>query len=343
MTTGDYPIIGIIPDVKGLGGPASFHQKLVQGLSKRKIQVTYDLATPNLGAVLVIAGSRHLQTLSNVKNKGIPIIQRLNGMNWVHRVRFTGVRHYIRSEINNWILQYIRKNVATEIVYQSHFSQQWWDRVYKPVDKPTHTIYNGVDLVSYFPAQESPALQDVIRVMVVEGHLKNGLELGLYNAACALSNWHGYQKLPIHLVIAGDVPSQVRGKVEEQLPGRVDWLGIVPREKIPDELRKSHLFFSVEMNPACPNSVVEALACGLPVVAYESGAIKELVPKSSGIVLPYGTDVWQMDPVCVGDFQSAGNQLLDNLFDYRRSARETAVNRFGLDLMVEHYLDVLQL
>ena len=341
MTTDGDPLIGIIPDVRGLGGPASFHHKLVQGLSKRNIRVTYDLDDPRLTSVLVIAGSRHLGTLTKVKNRGVPIIQRLNGMNWVHRVRFTSIRHYLRSEVNNWILQYIRKKLATGIIYQSRFSQKWWDRVYKPVVKPVHTIYNGVDLDRYHPAAHEPALKGTIRIMVVEGHLKNGLELGLYNAACALSNWVHYLNVPIRLAAAGEIPAQVREKVEQQLPGRVDWLGILDRESIPDELRKSHLFFSVEMNPACPNSVIEALACGLPVVAYESGAIKELVPEPAGIVMPYGSDIWRMEPVCVGDFQAAGNQLMDNLYDYRRSARETAVNRFGLDTMVDHYLDVL--
>ena len=29
---------------------------------------------------------------------GVRIVQRLNGMNWIHRRRFTGVRHFLRSE-----------------------------------------------------------------------------------------------------------------------------------------------------------------------------------------------------------------------------------------------------
>jgi glycosyltransferase involved in cell wall biosynthesis len=335
------PLVGIVPDVRGLGGPASFHQKLVQGLASRNIQVTYDLKHPSLTSVLVIAGSRHLGLLTNVRRKGIPIIQRLNGMNWVHRVRYTGIKHFLRSEINNWILQYIRKNLATKIVYQSRFSQQWWDRVYKPVEKPIRTIYNGVDLERYSPSSSVPEINGMVRVMVVEGHLKNGLEQGLYNAACALSSWHKYGSHGVKLVAAGDIPKPVRKHVEEQIPGRVEWLGILPREQIADELRKSHLFFSVEMNPACPNSVIEALACGLPVIAYESGAIKELVPEQSGIILPYGSDIWRLEPVCVGDFPIAGNQLMDGLHGYRRFARETAVNRFGLNSMVDHYLDVL--
>ena len=90
--------IGIIPDVRGLGGPASFHQKFVSGLKAHQIDVSYDLNRPDLSAVLVIAGSKHIRLLREVRDRGIPITQRLDGMNWVHRRKFTGVKHFLRSE-----------------------------------------------------------------------------------------------------------------------------------------------------------------------------------------------------------------------------------------------------
>ena len=40
--------IGIIPNVRGVGGPASFNEKLVSGLQKRGIEATYDLDTPGI-------------------------------------------------------------------------------------------------------------------------------------------------------------------------------------------------------------------------------------------------------------------------------------------------------
>ena len=78
-------IIGIIPNVRGVGGPASFNEKLEIGLTQVGVEVTYDLARTDLSSVLVIAGTRHLGVLSKIKDRGIPIVQRLDGMNWVHR------------------------------------------------------------------------------------------------------------------------------------------------------------------------------------------------------------------------------------------------------------------
>jgi glycosyltransferase involved in cell wall biosynthesis len=333
--------IGIIPDVRGLGGPASFHQKFVAGLAKRGVQVSYDLSCPDLRAVLVIAGSRHLGWLRNVKKKGIPIIQRLDGMNWVHKRKYTGVKHFLRSEVNNWILQTIRRDLAARVIYQSRFSQSWWEGQYGPVAKPTTVIYNGIDLDLYRPANEPIPTGGPIRLMAVEGHLKNGIETGLVNAVTALRGWPDYRGQPVRLAVAGDVPAEVRSRIDPLLPGRIDWLGILKREVIPDQLHQSHLFFSVELNPACPNAVIEALACGVPVMAFNSGSIRELVDDASGAILPYDTDVWKMQLADGSPLPTAGTQLLDHLDDYRRGARDRALRLFQLDEMVQAYLKFL--
>ena len=104
--------------------------------------------------------------------------------------------------------------------------------------------------------------------MVVEGHIKNGLELGLRNVIRALDVFHIKTGRPIELHVAGDVPQQVRSKLLQQMSIAVNWDGILSRDVIPLQLRKADLFFSAELNPPCPNSVIEALASGLPVACF---------------------------------------------------------------------------
>jgi glycosyltransferase involved in cell wall biosynthesis len=333
--------IGIIPDVRGLGGPASFHQKFAAGLSSHHINVTYDLNSPQLNAVLVIAGSKHLNLLRQVRNRGIPIIQRLDGMNWVHRRRYTGVKHYLRSEINNWILQTIRKDLATSIIYQSRFSQEWWFRVYGEVNKPTRVVYNGIDLGKYRPSFSEPALSPIVRLLAVEGHLKNGVETGLINVVQALRHWPDYNGIPIRLAVAGEVPTSVRNSIEKMLPARIDWLGVLPREKIPEEMHRSHLLFSAELNPPCPNALIESLACGLPVLAFDSGAIRELIDNSCGGILPYDANIWKLEMADGSLLPFIGGKVLDDLSAYRRDARRRAEQLFDLEEMVHAYLETI--
>ena len=45
---------------------------------------------------------------------------------------------------------------------------------------------------------------------------------------------------------------------------------------------KKYIFVSLEINTACPNSVIEALNFGIPVLGYKSGSMEEIVNQKFG-------------------------------------------------------------
>jgi glycosyltransferase involved in cell wall biosynthesis len=334
-------VIGIIPNVRGVGGPASFNEKLVNGLRKLGVEVTYDLAAPNLSSILVIAGTRHLGLLSSLKKKGIPIIQRLDGMNWIHRKRYTGLRYYLRSEMNNWILREIRSRYASAIIYQSEFSRDWWNKKYGNQSIPNSVIYNGVDLDQFSPPKSIDFDHETLEVIAVEGHIKNGLELGLDNVIQALNKYSKLAQKPVHLMVAGEVPNDIRVKLTTRKMIEITWCGVISRLEIAGQLKKADLFFSAELNPPCPNSVIEALASGLPVTAFESGAIRELVSDDCGIISSYGGNIWNMESANAEMMAKMLSNKLQDRAGMGKNARTRAVQMFGLDQMVDKYLVVL--
>lgn len=334
-------LIGIIPNVQGVGGPASFNEKLASGLNEHGIEITYDLTDPHLSVVLVIAGTKHLASLARCIKRGVPVIQRLDGMNWVHRRRFTGFKHFFRSEINNFIVQRIRKKFADKLIYQSAFTRNWWNREYGEVRVPQATIYNGVDLQRYHPLQDKPVQDSILNAIVVEGHIKNGLELGLQNAIAALEVFTERTSNPVRITIAGEVPVHIQRKLMRGRKLEFFWTGIMPRDEISSRVSRSDLLFSTEPNPACPNAVIEALACGIPIAAFDSGAIKELVTDDCGIIAPYGADIWRLQ---LADVEQMANLLIKNEGQLRQkgmNARKRAETHFGLESMIEKYMEVL--
>jgi glycosyltransferase involved in cell wall biosynthesis len=118
-------------------------------------------------------------------------------------------------------------------------------------------------------------------------------------------------------------------------------MGSVPRERIPEIMRSAHLLFSADLHPACPNAVIEALACGLPVVGFDTGAVKELVIGDAGRVVPYGSNSWNIEPPDVPALAQAAYDILKDQSNFSRSARSHAESALGLDQMVEAYLKVL--
>ena len=116
---------------------------------------------------------------------------------------------------------------------------------------------------------------------------------------------------------------------------------MVPRERIPEIDRSAHLLFSADLNAACPNSVIEALACGLPVAAFDTGALNELVTGDAGRLVPYGGDPWKLEPPDIPALAIAAAEILRDQPRFRSAARAHAESALGLEKMVDGYLKVL--
>jgi glycosyltransferase involved in cell wall biosynthesis len=320
---------------------ASFQSKLAQGLVVRGIDVVYNLKDTPYAAVLVIGGFRDFWGLWRARQQGIPIIQRLNGMNWLHRLRRTGARHFLRAEYGNLVLRLIRSHLADRIVYQSKFAQRWWEREHGPTRSPARVIYNGVNLERYTPTGPHSRPEGIYRALLVEGRLAGGYEIGLETASGLIDRLQSICQQPVELVIAGMVDVSLQQYWQRQTRATIRFLGQVPPEQIPEVDRSAHLLYSADIHAACPNSVVEALACGLPVVAFDTGALSELVSEDAGRIIPYGSDPWKLGPPDLESLAQAASQVLKEQDYYSCGARARAQAILGLDAMVEAYLDVL--
>ncbi len=333
--------ICILPRVEGVGGPASFRARLIAGLQERGVSLVENANDPACSSILVIGGTRRVLELVRARNRGVRIVQRLNGMNWMHRKKFTGVRHFLRSEVNNRILSTIRARIAHRIVYQSNFARTWWQTVYGKVSAAGSVAYNGVDLQTFHPNGPEQPPADRYRILLVEGHFSGGYELGLFNAVDLVRALKGQADRPVELMVAGEVPTRLRARCEARAPGLIRWTGIVPRAKVVELDRSSHVLFSADLNAACPNSVIEALACGLPVVSYATGSIPELIEGEAGMVVPWGSNFWKLEPPDISMLASATLRIFAGQELFRKAARARAEAAFGLDKMVERYLEVL--
>lgn len=331
----------ILPRLEGLGGPASFRARLLEGLQTRGVPVVASSQDPACRVVLLIGGTRHIGELVHARRRGVRIVQRLNGMNWIHRRRFTGVRHFLRSETNNLLLSFIRRYLADRIVYQSNFARTWWHTVYKPVKAPGTVVYNGVNLDQFTPHGPHQRPENYYRLLLVEGHLGGGNEQGLMNAVALARGLNQVTDRPVELMVVGDVPAKLKSIVERESPGRVNWAGVVQRDAVAEIDRSAHLMFSADLNAACPNSVIEALASGLPVVAYSTGSLPELIEGDAGLVVPWGSNYWKLEPPELPELVAAAQRVLLNQDHFRSAARARAEAAFGADRMVERYLDAL--
>ena len=330
-----------LPEFKGPGGPSSFQDKLKKGLAAQGIQTHHDIRRPGTKALLVISGTKRLGDLHYARSRGIRIVQRLDGMNWLHRRRPTGFRHYLKSEFSNLQLSLIRRYVADRIVYQSNFARDWWRSAYGTIKKPSIVALNGVDLDNFHPSGYPALPQDYIRLLVVEANFEGGYESGLINATMLAGHLSKLANKNVELIVIGNVPVWVR-KIAVEKPGvSIQWIGFIPRSEISAWHHRSHLMFSADINAACPNSAIEALASGLPVVSFATGSLPEIIGTDGGAVVPYGADYWRLEAPDTKALANAAVKVLDRLPGFRLSARNRAEELFSSKEMVRRYKEVL--
>lgn len=318
---------------------ASFRAKFEDGLRKRGIEVTHN-PDEESDAILVIGGTRHLFLLWKARRRGIRIVQRLDGVNWVQRVRWSGLRYTLRAEYGNALLSLIRNAFSDRVVYQSEFIRGWWEDWYGLARARAQVILNGVDLEVYMPgSQNAIPTHPPYRLLVVEGSLAGGLDTGL-RAAVRLAKILS-EKFPVVLTVAGKVDGRTQARLVKENKIPVEFVGVIPRERIPELMRSSHLLFSAEINPPCPNSVIEALACGLPVVGFDTGSLRELVGEQAGKLVPYGGDPWKLETPDVPALANTAIEILKNQERFGSAARARAEEALGLDKMVDAYLKFL--
>ncbi|MCW5888116.1 MAG: glycosyltransferase family 4 protein [Anaerolineales bacterium] len=335
--------IGIIPKVSGIGGMVSFQAKFIRGLEQRQIQHTF-APDESIDSLLVIGGTRHFNTLRQARQRNLPVIQRLDGINWLHRRLPTGPLHWLRAERGNRVLAHIRSRLATGIIYQSHFVHAWWQSQFGP-GPDARIIHNGVDLNTFTPHGPETPPASYFRILVVEGSLRGGYESGLESAVQLARRLEHEYRLDVELAVAGLVSEMQRAHYAARTQRPITWLGVVANEQVPALNRGAHLLYSTDINAACPNSVIEALACGLPVLAYDTGALNELVPTAAGRLVPYGGDPWKLDAPDAAGLAAAANELLTapaaQQAARRQAARAHAEAHLSLDQMVDAYIEAL--
>lgn len=321
----------------------SFQRKFSAGMQARGIRVTYELDGEDYDSVLVVGGTRRLRALRRTQRLGIPIVQRLDGINWLHRQTRTGLKHWLRAEYGNRLLARIRGRLASGVVYQSEFVRQWWERSYPPSEAENRVIHNGVDLAWFSPKGVGDPPKDRVRILLVEGNLRGGYELGLESAVKLAEHLKDKEGLSTELMIAAEAPEKLQKEWSTRSRAPIRWQGLVAQEELPALYRSAHLLYSADLNAACPNSVLEAMACGLPVIAFDTGALNELVTPEAGRLAPYGGDPWRLDAPDIEALAEAALDALEEHGELRAGARARVEQAFGLDAMVKGYLDMLGL
>jgi glycosyltransferase involved in cell wall biosynthesis len=143
-------------------------------------------------------------------------------------------------------------------------------------------IYNGIDHDLFFPKADE--IRETEYCLFV-GNLKR--EKGVFELLEGFSQFAA-QKPHLHLFYVGSGSILQELKLMANQLGIVDkvsFLGGMDHHELPDLMRSAKCLVLPSYNEGVPNVVLEAMACGTPVIATNVGGIPEVLVKQCGVLI----------------------------------------------------------
>jgi phenylacetate-CoA ligase len=166
-----------------------------------------------------------------------------------------------------------------------------------PSDK-VRVVGNGVDCETFAPVSREATRRQLglparARVLVTVGGLVE--RKGFHRVMDAMASL-GSEFPDLHYLVVGgpsvegDWSARLRRHAAELgLAERVHFLGAMPPQELKGPLSAADVFVLASRNEGWANVLLEAMACGLPVVATDVGGNREVVASAEvGIVVPFG-------------------------------------------------------
>ncbi len=196
---------------------------------------------------------------------------------------------------------------------------------------PIDIIYNGIDTEQFKPA-EKPKNGNKLRILCVSRLIeRKGID-GLIKSIPLMKERLG-DTIEVWIVGEGNLERELRDLARSlDVEDKVDFKGYIEHDRLPDVYANSDLFVLPSFNEGMSNTVLEAMASGLPIVTTDTGGSNELIEENGTVILNHEPKTIA-DAVCklLGDpviRETAGTK-----------SRELAT-RLSWNASTERYLDI---
>jgi sugar transferase (PEP-CTERM/EpsH1 system associated) len=266
-----------------------------------------------LAGVPVVIHSEHGYEMSNLN--GVPLRQK-------------AFRRLAYSMVNQVF------TVTREL--RDHHAQQVW---IKP--ERIHVIYNGVDTKRYSPSAPSRELVRrefaIPSKRLVLGSVGRLVSIKDYGTLLQAAERLVQNNVDVHVLLVGLGPEAERLKEQAThspaLRDRVTFAG--SPDRVPELLNGMDIFVLTSLQEGMSNTLLEAMATGLPLVATQVGGNPEVIGEERS--------EWLFAP---GDVQALTERILRLAKDTAMrgllgsTGRQRALERFSLEGMMQRYSDL---
>ncbi len=237
----------------------------------------------NYNTVYLLSNAPYLsiKSLNILHKKGIPIILNQNGVFYPGWFSGDWKKHNEKMSLAYHLADYV--------FWQSKFCRVCADKFLGKRKGDGEILYNAVDLKHFYP--NGSLIEGEFTFLItgkIENHLNYRIESTIMGLALTIK-----QGLDVKLIIGGIIENilPIRNLIEKtNLSEKVKFIGPYSQENAPKIYQSANAYVMTKYLDPCPNTVLEAMACGLPILFSNSGGVPELVGKKAGVPLDVKQD-----------------------------------------------------
>lgn len=319
------------------GGPGNFSRKLAREFKRQGIATSYRRLRSAQAALLFSVGwGDWFHNLCHAWD--VRVVLRVDGFmvptyfdNRPQPLGFQDRRLKLSDIALNHRLQR-DLSLADFVIYQSAFSKRMADHFLYNRREQCAVIFNGIDLEQFSPGKPRAGRLRLLSAGALRDEYMLGTVLPVFEKL-----WKRYD---LELLIVGSMEPVCKQQLADfgskypQAAERITAVGAVDNDDLPDYVRQADILVHPRLGDWCPNTVIEAMACGLPVACGSWGGTAELVGEG-GIVAPTGE--WAYGEEFVEGLAGAVESIISRLDEYKRAARSRAESVFDIRNVAHEY------
>lgn len=246
---------------------------------------------------------------------------------WKERLPDLRVADILYNEIGHTLNHFLYEKCFDTVIVESDFMGDFIRRSSRRADPPVAVVRSGVDVEEFFPAVARHG--ERLKVGYVGRMSDEKNPIGFVDLVERLGRLNA--SLDFDMFGSGPDAALVKERVaKSELSDRLKYHGFV--EHVRDALHQLDVLILPSKFDGRPVLVMEANACGIPVVAAPVGGIPELVIDGVNGFLISPTETDRIHALLRGLQETP--QALDEL---KRAARAHALEHFNREKMIEAY------
>jgi sugar transferase (PEP-CTERM/EpsH1 system associated) len=227
------------------------------------------------------------------------------------------------------IFRRLFSTIITKFIVVSPDLYQWARAILKLNEDKLVLVYNGVDTRLYNRSDDKYERYTICMVGRLDSIKNQKMLIDSYIQI--KTRYPDFKNTRVLLVGDGSLRQEISDQIESHnLSEEIIILGF--RSDVSDILSKSNIFVLTSLYEAMPMTVIEAMACGVPVISTNVGGVGNVLTEDEGWLIELGANE-ELNDLLIETYRTPSLRNKKG-----KAGRELVIRNFSMDRMVESYM-----